>query len=48
MTNTDLLDAEVALLQSKLTQTQANIDYQIAYAQLVHAAGFSESPSGVQ
>ncbi|HEY4613637.1 MAG TPA: TolC family protein [Bacteroidota bacterium] len=40
-TNTDLLDAEVALLQSKLNDLQANIDYQIAYANVIHAAGMS-------
>jgi outer membrane protein TolC len=38
-TNTDLLDAEIALLQAKLNYTQAQVDYQIASAQLLHAAG---------
>ncbi len=37
-TNTELLDAEVALLHAKLNFTQAQVDYQIARAQLIRAA----------
>jgi outer membrane protein TolC len=37
--NSELLDAEVLLLQSKTNYTQALIDYQIAKAQLTRATG---------
>jgi outer membrane protein TolC len=37
--NTDLLDAEVALLQAKLTHTQAVVDCTIALARLKKAVG---------
>lgn len=43
-TNTDLLDAEVALLQAKLTYTNAQIDYQIAYANVIRAAALPSGP----
>lgn len=36
---TDLLDAEVALLQAKLTQTQASVDYTLSLARLQRAVG---------
>jgi outer membrane protein len=38
-TNTDLLDAELALMQARLSQTQAQIEYQIAVANLKQAVG---------
>ncbi len=44
-TNTDLLDAEIALLQAKLTYTNAQIDYQIAYANVVRAAALPSGPA---
>jgi len=37
--NTDMLDAEIALLQAKLTQTQAVVDYVLASARLRKAIG---------
>ncbi len=37
--NSDLLDAEVALLQANLTQTQATVDYAVAIAKLKRAMG---------
>jgi outer membrane protein TolC len=37
--NTDMLDAEIALLQSKLTHTQAVVDYTLALARLKKAVG---------
>lgn len=39
VSNTELLDAEVALLQAKLNQTQAEIDYRIALASLTRSIG---------
>ncbi|MCI0707990.1 MAG: TolC family protein [Ignavibacteriae bacterium] len=44
-TNTDVLDAEVAMLQARLNYLQANIDYQLAQAALKHAAGISNDAS---
>jgi outer membrane protein TolC len=38
-TNSELLDAEVALLQSKLQLTQALVDYELAEARLEKAIG---------
>lgn len=38
-TNTELLDAEVALLQSKLNHTTSLVDSEIAYAKLLKALG---------
>jgi outer membrane protein TolC len=38
-TNTDVLDAEVAMLNARLNHLQANIDYQLAQAALEHATG---------
>jgi outer membrane protein TolC len=40
--NTDLLDAEVALLQSKLTYTQSIVDFTVALARLKRAVGYSQ------
>ena len=37
--NTDLLDAETALLQAKLTHTQAVVDYTLSIARLKKAIG---------
>jgi outer membrane protein TolC len=37
--NSELLDAEVALLQAKLTLTQSLVDYELAIAQLSRAIG---------
>jgi outer membrane protein len=37
--NSDLLDAEVALLQAKLNLTQSMVDYELAIAQLSKAVG---------
>ena len=37
--NTELLDAETALLQAKLTHTQAVVDYALALARLKKAVG---------
>lgn len=37
--NSDLLDAEAALLQANLTQTQATVDYVVAIAKLKRAMG---------
>jgi outer membrane protein TolC len=37
--NTEMLDAEIALLQSKLTDTQAAVDYTLALARLKKAVG---------
>jgi outer membrane protein len=37
--NTDLLDAELALLQAKLTRTQAEVDYTLALSRLNRAIG---------
>ena len=37
--NSELLDAEVALLQAKLTVTQSLVDYELAIAQLSRAVG---------
>ena len=37
--NSDLLDAETALLQANLTQTQAAVDYAVAIAKLKRAMG---------
>jgi outer membrane protein TolC len=37
--NSDLLDAEAALLQANLTQTQATVDYAVATAKLKRAIG---------
>ncbi|MBI3788045.1 MAG: TolC family protein, partial [Ignavibacteriales bacterium] len=37
--NTDLLDAEVALLQSKTNYTQALVDFEIAEAALERSIG---------
>ena len=37
--NSELLDAEVALLQAKLTVTQSLVDYELAIAQLSRAIG---------
>jgi outer membrane protein len=37
--NSDLLDAETALLQANLTQTQATVDYAVAIAKLKRAMG---------
>lgn len=37
--NTDLLDAEVALLQARLTKTQAQVDYAIQMEQFKRAVG---------
>ncbi|MBI3788385.1 MAG: TolC family protein [Ignavibacteriales bacterium] len=41
-TNSELLDAEVALLQSKLQLTQALVDYELAQARLEKAIGESK------
>lgn len=38
-TNTDLLDAEIALLQSKLNYTISLVDYELAQARLARALG---------
>ncbi|MDE3059304.1 MAG: TolC family protein [Bacteroidota bacterium] len=38
-TNTDLLDAEVALLQAKLLHVQAQVDYELAQARLEKSIG---------
>jgi outer membrane protein TolC len=38
-TNTDLLDAEIALLQAGLNRTVALVDYEIAEAKLIRAVG---------
>jgi outer membrane protein len=38
-TNTDLLDAEVALLQAKLQHVQAQVDYELAQARLEKSIG---------
>jgi outer membrane protein TolC len=40
--NTDMLDAEVALLQAKLTHTQAVVDCILASARLRKAVGESQ------
>jgi outer membrane protein TolC len=37
--NTDLLDAEIALLQARLTQTQAQVDYAVQVEQFKRAVG---------
>jgi len=37
--STDLLDAEIALLQARLTQTQAQIDYAVQVEQFKRAMG---------
>jgi outer membrane protein len=37
--NSELLDAEVALLQAKLNLTQSLVDYELAIAQLTKAVG---------
>jgi outer membrane protein TolC len=37
--NTDMLDAEIALLQAKLTHTQSVVDYTLAIARLKRAIG---------
>lgn len=37
--NSELLDAEVALLQAKLNLVQSTVDYELAVAQLVRATG---------
>jgi outer membrane protein TolC len=37
--NSELLDAEVSLLQAKLTVTQSLVDYELALAQLSRAIG---------
>jgi outer membrane protein len=37
--NTDMLDAEIALLQAKLTHTQAIVDYTLAIARLKKSVG---------
>jgi outer membrane protein TolC len=39
ISSTDMLDAEMALLQAKLTHTQAVVDYTLAIARLKKAAG---------
>lgn len=44
-TNTELLDAEIALLQAKLNYTQAQVDYQIARANMSRAAAIPFRPS---
>lgn len=44
-TSTDLLDAEIALLQAKLNATQAQVDYQIARAQVIRAAAITPGPT---
>ncbi len=46
-TNTDVLDAEIALLQSKLNFTVATADYEIALARMQRSAGMPE-PEGDQ
>jgi outer membrane protein len=38
-TNTDLLDAEVALLQAKVNRTSSLVDYELAQARVTKAAG---------
>lgn len=43
-TNTDLLDAEIALLQAKLSQTASLVEYELADAQLIHVIGKGERP----
>lgn len=42
--NSDLLDAEVALLQSKFNHVQAMADYKLAEAQLIKAVGLESVP----
>ena len=42
--NTDMLDAEFALLQAKLNRTQALVDYQLAEARLEKAVGGYDQP----
>ena len=42
--NTDMLDAEFALLQAKLNHTQALVDYQLAEARLEKAVGGYDQP----
>jgi len=37
--NADLLDAEIALLQAKLTHTQSSVEYTLAAARLKKAVG---------
>jgi outer membrane protein len=41
-TNSELLDAETALLQAKVSRTQAQIDYEIARAKLKKSLGANE------
>jgi outer membrane protein TolC len=40
--NTDMLDAEIALLQAKLTHTQSVVDCTLALARLKRAIGDNE------
>jgi outer membrane protein TolC len=42
--NTELLDAELSLLEAKLKHTEASVDHELAWAQLKKALGGSTAP----